>query len=219
MSQPASELSLRGVWISKYAKWNWESAVKTASFTATLFALALTGCLLLAGAPANLSGRYVATAYSVTGITASGEYTHRHVVAADPSILPIGSRIKVQRAGRYSGEYVVADTGQKIVGRKLDIYLPSTAECKKFGRKGVRVAVIEIGNGTHEAAKEADQAVKKDVASDINKGAVGNAATEKDWAVKGAATKAAVTSGTGSTQAAPNSSAAAPADSAPAKPQ
>jgi hypothetical protein len=104
--------------------------------------------------------------------------------------LPIGTRIKIRHAGRYSGEYVVADTGTKIVGRKLDIYLPSTPECIKFGKKAVRVKVIELGNGTHEAAKKADQAVKRDVDQDISRGAVGNAATEKDWATKGAATKA-----------------------------
>jgi len=182
-----------------------------------LATLVIMSCLPVAGAPANLNGRYVATAYSVTGITASGEYTHRHVVAADPSILPIGSRIKVRRAGRYSGEYVVADTGQKIVGRKLDIYLPSTPECMKFGKKRVRVAVIELGNGTHRAAKEADQAVKKDVASDVAKGTVGNAATEKDWAVSEAAKKA---TATGGSQAAPKPSEAPAAGSAPpAKPQ
>jgi 3D (Asp-Asp-Asp) domain-containing protein len=141
----------------------------------------------------RIDGKFVATAYSVTGITASGEYTHRHVVAADPDVLPIGSRIKIKRAGRYSGEYVVADTGAKIVGRKLDLYLPSTPECVKFGKKSVRVKVIQIGNGTHEAAKEADQAVKKDVDKDIARGTVGNAATEHDWAVKGGPVKAAVT--------------------------
>jgi hypothetical protein len=63
----------------------------------------------------------------------------------------------------------------------------------KFGKKAVRVKVIEIGNGTHAAAKEADQAVKKDVDKDIARGTVGNAATEHDWAVKGGPVKAAVT--------------------------
>jgi hypothetical protein len=86
------------------------------------------------------------------------------------------------------------------VGRKLDIYLPSTPECIKFGKKPVRVKVIELGNGTHEAAKQADQAVKKDVDQDIAKGAVGNAATEKDWATKGAATKAAVLGSSSTTE-------------------
>jgi 3D (Asp-Asp-Asp) domain-containing protein len=143
--------------------------------------------------PARIDGKFVATAYSVTGITASGEYTHRHVVAADPDVLPIGSRIKIRRAGRYSGEYVVADTGAKIVGRKLDIYLPSTPECVKFGKKPVHVKVVALGNGTHESAKQAAQAVKKDIDKDIARGTVGNAATEHDWTVKGGPVKAAVT--------------------------
>lgn len=132
----------------------------------------------------SLNGTYTATAYAQHGITASGEYVHRHVVAADPAILPIGTRIKIKHAGRYSGEYVVADTGDKIEGRRLDIYMPSVAACKKFGVKRVKVKVIELGDGTHTAAKEADKAVKADVATDLSKKAVGNAATEDDWAVK-----------------------------------
>jgi 3D (Asp-Asp-Asp) domain-containing protein len=84
------------------------------------FGYAVPGCAQSAS-PSHPSGQYVATAYSVTGITTSGEWTHRHVVAADPSVLPIGSRVKIKHAGRYSGEYVVEDTGAKIEGRKLDI--------------------------------------------------------------------------------------------------
>lgn len=106
------------------------------------------------------------------------------MVAADPDILPIGTRIKIQHAGRYSGEYVVADTGTKIQGRKLDIYMPSTEECKRFGVKHVTVKVIGVGDGTRAATKEADHAVKADVARDVDEGAVGNAATELDWKKK-----------------------------------
>ncbi len=117
------------------------------------------------------------------------------MVAADPSILPIGTRIKIRHAGRFSGEYVVADTGLKVEGRKLDIYMPNAAACKKFGIKPVRVRVIQLGDGTHASAKEADHAVKSDVANDVAKKVVGNAATEDDWKAKGtvpgkAATKA-----------------------------
>jgi 3D (Asp-Asp-Asp) domain-containing protein len=156
------------------------------------------GCLAglaVFGANQPKNGPYQATAYAVSGITASGEWTHRHVVAADPDVLPIGSRIKVKRAGRYSGEYVVADTGAKIVGRKLDIYMPSKEECVKFGSRRVRVRVIQVGDGTQAAAKQADQAVKKDVDKDIAKGAVGNAATDVDWKAKGAKTVKAVENG------------------------
>ena len=185
---------------------------QTARYRAFAVITLCLGVCFAAPRPERLNGRFVATAYSVTGITASGEYTHRHVVAADPAILPIGTRIKISRAGRYSGEYVVADTGAKIVGRKLDIYLPSTPECVKFGKKSVRVKVVELGNGTHESAKQADQAVKKDVDQDIARGAVGNAATEKDWATKGAATKAAVLN---SSQGGEPAKAAKPAPSQP----
>jgi 3D (Asp-Asp-Asp) domain-containing protein len=143
------------------------------------------GSVLTAQSTAGRNGRYVATAYSVTGITASGEWTHRHVIAADPDILPIGSRVKVKRAGRYSGEYVVADTGANIQGRKIDIYMPSDAECKRFGMKRVQIRVVSLGDGTRNAVKQADTAVKGDVASDLAKGTVGDAATDVDWKAKG----------------------------------
>lgn len=139
--------------------------------------------MLAAAEPVN--GTYIATAYAQhVDLTASGMRVHRHVVAADPDILPIGSRIKIKRAGRYSGEYVVADTGDKIQGRRLDIYMPTTRTCAKFGSKPVVVRVIQLGDGTHAAAKQADQAVKQDVAKDVAKKVVGNAATEDDWAAK-----------------------------------
>jgi 3D (Asp-Asp-Asp) domain-containing protein len=131
-----------------------------------------------------IDGPYIATAYAQQGVTASGEYTHRHVVAADPALLPLGTRIKVTRAGRYSGEYVVADTGGKIEGRKLDIYLPSEAACRKFGKRRVKVKVIQLGDGTQATTRQADQAVKADVTKDVQKNVVGNAATEDDWAAK-----------------------------------
>ncbi len=140
--------------------------------------------------PSHLNGRYVATAYSVTGVTASGLYTNRHIVAADPSLLPAGSIIKIRHAGKYQGEYVVADTGEKIVGRKLDIYIPSTQACKKFGKKVVHVEVVKLGEGTHEDTKAADHDVKKDVEQDLQKGVVGNAATQGDWTSKNGPAKA-----------------------------
>lgn len=143
-----------------------------------------TNLLVAAATPNAANGRYLATAYNQQGKTASGDYVHRHIVAADPDILPIGSRIKVRHAGRYSGEYVVADTGEKIQGRRLDIYIPNERACMKFGKKNVTVRIIELGNGTHAATKQADVAVKQDVKQDLTKSVVGNAATETDWAVK-----------------------------------
>ena len=158
------------------------SVISRCTFRPVVFpaALLLYSSVLAAGPAPN--GVYRATAYAQSGITASGELTHRHVVAADPDILPLGSRIKIRRAGKYSGEYVVADTGAKIQGRRLDIYMPDENACKKFGTKLVRVKVIQLGDGTQAATKQADQAVKKEVREEVQKQAVGGAATEEDWA-------------------------------------
>jgi len=88
---------------------------------------------------------FEATAYSIEGKTASGAQTRDGVVAADPAVLPIGTKIRIRDAGRYSGEYVVKDTGRTIKGREVDIYLQNDAEAKKFGRKKVKVEVLDKG--------------------------------------------------------------------------
>ncbi len=158
-------------------------------FAVKTLLVGLTLALFASAATPRVNGFYTATAYSQMGKTASGDYVHRHVIAADPDVLPIGSRIKVRFAGRYSGEYVVADTGRNIQGRRLDIFLPSTVDCKKFGRRHVHVRIIQLGDGTHAATKQADLAVKQDVKQDLAKDVVGNAATETDWNVKHAEEK------------------------------
>src|SRR5438309_1583528 len=158
------------------------SVISRCTFRSVVLPAALVLCSSVFQAAPVPNGTYRATAYAQSGITASGEPTHRHVVAADPDILPLGSRIKIRHAGRYSGEYVVADTGAKIQGRRLDIYMPNEAACIKFGRKAVRVKVIQLGDGTRASTKQADRAVKEDVTKEVNKQAVGNAATEEDWA-------------------------------------
>src|SRR5947208_1525704 len=72
--------------------------------------------------------RFEATAHSVEGTTAKGTVAHEGVVAADPAVLPLGSRIRVTGAGPYSGVYVVTDTGGKVNGRHIDLYLRNNAE-------------------------------------------------------------------------------------------
>lgn len=88
--------------------------------------------------------RYRATAYCLRGKTASGRYVRRGIVAADPRILRLGSRIQLT-AGRYSGTYLVADTGGKIKGRILDIWVPSCKEARRWGRRTVYVKVLSKG--------------------------------------------------------------------------
>lgn len=96
--------------------------------------------------------RMQATAYAQDSKpTASGTIPHRGIVAADPAILPLGSAIRIAGAGRYSGQYTVTETGAKVNGRHIDIYMPSAAEAKRFGKKMVRVQVLDVGSGKQEA--------------------------------------------------------------------
>ena len=87
---------------------------------------------------------YVATAYSLRGRTASGRMVSRGLIAADPRVLPLGSRVRVEHPG-YSGEYLVADTGGMIRGRRIDIWIPTSREAMRFGRRTVKLTVLSYG--------------------------------------------------------------------------
>ena len=90
--------------------------------------------------PAN----YVATAYSLRGRTASGRPVAKGLIAADPRHLPLGSRVRLE-AGPYSGEYLVADTGTMVRGRRIDIWTPTSREAMRFGRRTVKLTVLSLG--------------------------------------------------------------------------
>lgn len=94
----------------------------------------------------NLSAaqNFRATAYCLQGRTASGGGVRRGIVAADPRVLPLGTRIQIS-AGAYSGTYTVADTGGAIRGKILDIWVPSCGEAVRFGRKTIAVSIVGGG--------------------------------------------------------------------------
>ena len=92
-------------------------------------------------APLFPTTNYVATAYSLRGRTASGMMVSKGLIAADPRFLPLGSRVKLEVPG-YHGEYLVADTGGMIRGRRIDIWIPSSREAMRFGRRTVKLTVL-----------------------------------------------------------------------------
>jgi 3D (Asp-Asp-Asp) domain-containing protein len=89
---------------------------------------------------------FIATAYSVEGTGASGKWSHPGTVAADRDILPLNSRIRIFGAGKYSGDYTVEDTGGKVDGHHIDVYMPSRAAARKFGRQRVKVVILKFGD-------------------------------------------------------------------------
>lgn len=87
------------------------------------------------------AGAYSATAYCLKGRTASGSGVRRGIIAADPRHLPLGTRVQVS-AGAWTGTYIVADTGGKIKGRKIDLWVPNSSEALRFGRRTVHITVL-----------------------------------------------------------------------------
>jgi 3D (Asp-Asp-Asp) domain-containing protein len=90
--------------------------------------------------------QFSATAYCKGTTTASGVNVRSGIAAADPDLLPVGSVIQVDApGGRNDGVYTIMDTGPRVQGRHLDLYMWSCKEALKFGRLGVKIVVLRLG--------------------------------------------------------------------------
>lgn len=88
----------------------------------------------------------IATAYCLTGLTATETQARPGIAASKREWF--GKTAKVYKnqdgnVGELIGEYVIEDTGGKAIrnGSVIDIWLPTEAECKQFGRKTVYVVI------------------------------------------------------------------------------
>jgi 3D (Asp-Asp-Asp) domain-containing protein len=87
-----------------------------------------------------------ATAYCVDGTTKSGIEVRRGIAAADPELIPLGSVIEVSDVGDgHDGVYMVLDTGAKVKGKIIDIYVEECDEAVEFGRRDATVRIIRLG--------------------------------------------------------------------------
>jgi 3D (Asp-Asp-Asp) domain-containing protein len=90
--------------------------------------------------------QFTATAYCLTGKTASGTRTRAGIVAADHRVLPLGSIIHIDTPAQpYSGTYTVTDGGAAVKGRRIDLFIPDCHRAKRFGRRQVSVRLIRHG--------------------------------------------------------------------------
>ena len=86
-------------------------------------------------------------AYCDHGTIASGAETRRWTMAADPRVLPVGSVVRLVSPNRqYSGTYTVIDTGAQVKGRKVDLFVPSCAKARQFGKRLVLARVLRRGS-------------------------------------------------------------------------
>lgn len=81
-----------------------------------------------------------ATAYTHTGNpTATGIYPYKGVVAVDPKVIPLGSKLYVEGYGYCEAQ----DTGGAIKGDRIDVFLDTKEQCFEWGRKIVQVYLLE----------------------------------------------------------------------------
>ena len=76
-----------------------------------------------------------ATGYCLRGTTATGLPVAPGIVAVDPSVIPLGSRVYVPayRNDGHGGWFIAQDTGGAINGRHIDVYRPPPASALDLG--------------------------------------------------------------------------------------
>lgn len=79
------------------------------------------------------------------GITASGTKARPGVVAVDPDVIPLGTKLYVESLDGTPdyGFCVAEDTGGAIKGNKIDLFFSTAEEVAKFGRRKVKVYILE----------------------------------------------------------------------------
>lgn len=93
------------------------------------------------------TGRFLvmmATAYSpeepgLSHSTASGLRAQKGVVAVDPRVIPLGTRVHVEGYGNA----IAGDTGSAIKGNRIDLCFDTLAECNAYGRRKVKVEILD----------------------------------------------------------------------------
>jgi 3D (Asp-Asp-Asp) domain-containing protein len=87
--------------------------------------------------------RMVATAYSPTcngcsGRTKSGQWAGLGIVAVDPRVIPLGTRLYIPGYGQA----VAGDVGGAIRGNRIDLGFRSTTDATEFGTRPILVYLI-----------------------------------------------------------------------------
>lgn len=75
----------------------------------------------------------------IVGMTCSGAMASRGTVAADLSVIPMGTRLRIPGYGHG----IVQDTGRAIKGARIDLWFPTHEEAQRWGRKTVRISRLQ----------------------------------------------------------------------------
>ncbi len=81
-----------------------------------------------------------ASAYTYTGFrTATGLTPAVGMVAVDPGVIPMGSRLYIEGYGYARA----ADTGGAVKGNKIDLFMEEYGQCMSWGRRTVKVYILQ----------------------------------------------------------------------------
>ena len=78
-----------------------------------------------------------ATGYSLPGRTSTGLPVGPGVVAVDPSVIPLGTRLTIPGYG----EGIAADTGNAVGGYTIDLWFPTLTDALAWGRRTVTITL------------------------------------------------------------------------------
>ncbi|MFA6309020.1 MAG: 3D domain-containing protein, partial [Clostridia bacterium] len=78
------------------------------------------------------------------GATASGMTARVGVIAVDPNVIPLGTRVYIEglNGGRNYGYAVAGDTGGAISGNRIDVFLNTYQDTCNWGVRDVKVYVL-----------------------------------------------------------------------------
>ena len=91
-------------------------------------------------APAPQSGSRMtvsSTGYCLKGTTSTGIPVGWGVIAVDPAVIPLGTRMFVPGYG----EGVAADTGSAVRGAMIDVWFPTCSQALAWGRRTVTITL------------------------------------------------------------------------------
>jgi 3D (Asp-Asp-Asp) domain-containing protein/peptidoglycan hydrolase CwlO-like protein len=89
------------------------------------------------GGPGGGSMTVTATGYAMGGTTATGAPVGWGIVAVDPGVIPLGSRLTIPGYGTG----IAADTGAGVRGATIDLWFPTAAQALAWGRRTVTITV------------------------------------------------------------------------------
>jgi len=113
-------------------------AVETSAAKAARTSVTLQAAAAPAPAPAGAGTLTVTTTgYSLPGRTATGLAVGPGVVAVDPAVIPLGTHLTIPGYG----EAVAADVGSGVRGAMIDLWFPTLAQARAWGRRSVTITL------------------------------------------------------------------------------